>query len=553
MRVSGLFYLRLLGALLATIMGLAAGPALAAQPVEACIARDKGTATKFDCGPAQRDKGSGDFLVPLRFDPIRINPHDPLVYRQTSVWQDGSTIRFRYADNHIEAISYSSQTASRYMTIGAILEFPVPYSKAALTGITVQTRGSANLRGIVLGPELLTQSQSWKIKLRLAVLYATFAGLTIALLVFNLSLWAAMRHRFQLIYCAMVASLSLYAFTSSGTVMLLLPGIANNDRLRMNYVLLALTGVTAFQFICHFFGPKLLGPKLRSAVRWLSVAALAGSLSFALLAPWQIWPLDRFYFLSLGGLLILLPPIMFRAWQMRSRYFWVFVCAWSAPAFSSTLRFLHGLGLIEYNFLLDNGNLIALAVESLLSALLVTARLRELSTERDSALIGEQHARRLASTDPLTGLLNRRAFLDLAIGRKGRQRLMLIDIDYFKRVNDRLGHAAGDEVLRAVAIAIQDCRSRGCLAVRLGGEEFALLLPRSGISECSPDDVLEAVRNCPMPQGEQVTVSVGFADGVVNSEENWKRLYRLADSALYRAKNDGRDRACRATDFRAAA
>ena len=183
----------------------------------------------------------------------------------------------------------------------------------------------------------------------------------------------------------------------------------------------------------------------------------------------------------------------------------------------------------------------------------MTARLRELSYERDDARAGEQVARRLAATDSLTGLLNRRSFLDLAIGRTSRQRLLLIDIDHFKLVNDRLGHAGGDDVLHAVASAIQACCPARSLAVRLGGEEFALLLPMSAYDECTPDMLLAAVRNCAMPQGIQVTMSVGFADGSVASEDDWKRLYRLADTALYRAKSDGRDRACRATDFRAVA
>jgi diguanylate cyclase (GGDEF)-like protein len=130
---------------------------------------------------------------------------------------------------------------------------------------------------------------------------------------------------------------------------------------------------------------------------------------------------------------------------------------------------------------------------------------------------------------------------------------MLIDIDHFKAVNDRLGHEAGDQVLRAVANVIQRCRPQDSLAVRLGGEEFALLVPRSTYEQCRPEMVLEAVRTEPMPQGSNVTVSIGYADGSVISEENWKRLYRLADAALYRAKADGRDRSCRATDFRAAA
>ena len=185
--------------------------------------------------------------------------------------------------------------------------------------------------------------------------------------------------------------------------------------------------------------------------------------------------------------------------------------------------------------------------------LMIAVRLRELSRQRDHALAGEQMARRLASTDPLTGLLNRRAFLELAIGRKSRQRLMLIDIDHFKSVNDRLGHANGDDVLRAVAETIQSCRPQRSLAVRLGGEEFALLIPRAYFAECSADMLLDAVRQLALPQGIKVTVSLGFADGSVDTEENWKRLYRLADAALYRAKSDGRNRACRATDFRVAA
>ena len=217
------------------------------------------------------------------------------------------------------------------------------------------------------------------------------------------------------------------------------------------------------------------------------------------------------------------------------------------------MRAAHGFDLIDHSFVLDNGNLIALSVEALLSSLLVTARLRELSMERDHAVKGEQTARRLAATDPLTGLMNRRAFIDLAIGRTGTYRLMLIDIDHFKSVNDRLGHEAGDEVLRAVASVIQKCRPKDSLAVRLGGEEFALLIPRSAFAKCTPEMVLEAVRSEPMPQCSSVTVSIGYADGFVTTEDNWKRLYRLADAALYRAKADGRDRSCRATDFRAAA
>ena len=105
-------------------------------------------------------------------------------------------------------------------------------------------------------------------------------------------------------------------------------------------------------------------------------------------------------------------------------------------------------------------------------------------------------------------------------------------------------------MLREVARAIQSVRPADSLAVRLGGEEFALLVPEERSCLCPPELVLEAVRCQTMPFGAPVTISLGYAEGAVPSESAWKRLYRLADSALYRAKSDGRDRACRSTDFR---
>ncbi|HMP55560.1 MAG TPA: diguanylate cyclase [Novosphingobium sp.] len=387
----------------------------------------------------------------------------------------------------------------------------------------------------------------------LVALYAGFAGLAIALVVYNLSLWVAMRHRFQLWYCAMVASLMAYTFTSGGIALQVFPDLANTDRLRLNYVLLALAGASALRFFRHFFEPRVFPPWLTRLAAVTSLAAIGSGLAFAIFAPAAIALLDRAYFILMSVMLATMVPVIWSAWQQRSRFLGLFLLAWSAPMVISVIRAAYGFHLVPYSFWIDNGNIITLAIEALLSSMMITARLRDMSNERDQALAGEQVARRLAATDPLTGLLNRRAFLDMAIGRTARQRLLLIDVDHFKAVNDRLGHAGGDDVLRAVADTLQACRPPGALAVRLGGEEFALLVPRGSFALCPPDMVLQAVREAVMPQGLKVTVSIGMGDGSTATEEDWKRLYRLADAALYRAKSDGRDRACRATDFRAVA
>lgn len=507
----------------------------------------------FACGGNQIARGTGDFLARLDLDPVQPTTDAPMVLRLPSLWQDEVKVRFRYADGSEAVDAYSSQDAAARLTIGAVFEVPVPLRNAALSSVLLEVRGAVNLRGVVLGPRLMSAQESYLTKLLLVTIYAGFAGLALALLVYNLSLWIALRSRFLLDYCQMVIALALYTVSSSGMLTILDIGLQNNDRLRVNYVLLALTGITAVRFIRNFFGREIYSDKLIAATKAVGWTTLVASIAVAALSPWEMRLLDKIYFVMMSLLLVSGVPLIALAVVRKAPYARLFVLAWAAPMIISSLRAAYGFGLVPYSILLDNSSLIALSIEAMLSSLIVISRLRQITSERDVALLGEQAARMLAATDPLTGLLNRRAFLDQAIGRRSQQRLLLIDIDHFKSVNDRLGHQQGDTVLSKIASAIDMVRPPRSLAVRLGGEEFAILLPRAQADKCTPDVILEVVRTAPMPQGIRVTVSIGFSEGMIGSEEDWKRLYRLADAALYRAKADGRDRACRATDFRDAA
>ena len=544
--------LRLLAALLLALG--ASASAYAGVPLTTCIAPLKAgpeglAPPQYDCGPDQKRFGSGDFSVQLRFAPVVSQVDDPLVLRMTSVWQESQRVQFHYADGTISEASFNSADARKFMTIGAIFEFPVPARATPLDGIYIETKQSANWRGVLIGANLITRSESFELQSWLVALYAAFGGLSLALLVYNLALWAVLRHRFQLVYAGMVSALMAYTFTSSSLAMLFIPWLDNNDRLRLNYLFLALSAVVGIRFMMSFFGSQVFGSRLTKAANGIAAATLLSAVAFAALAPWQGYLLDRLYFAACSIALMLVVPIIYCAWRAKVRHLTLFLIAWSPPILVSLLRAAYGVGLVEYNFWLDNGNLIALSVESLLSTMLIMARLRDLSSDRDRAREGEQTALRLAGSDPLTGLLNRRAFLDRAIGKRSRQRLMLIDIDHFKGVNDRYGHETGDRVLREVAAAIQSVRPAESLAVRLGGEEFALLVPEERTFLCTPELVLEAVRCQTMPFAAPVTISLGYAEGAIGTEEDWKKLYRLADAALYRAKSDGRDRACRSTDF----
>ena len=161
---------------------------------------------------------------------------------------------------------------------------------------------------------------------------------------------------------------------------------------------------------------------------------------------------------------------------------------------------------------------------------------------------------KLALTDALTGLANRRAFLDALDAEMARVRrhdhpasLLFLDLDEFKRVNDSHGHAVGDEVLAAFSqVLSRGCR-RGDLAARIGGEEFAVLLPMTG--RVAAALVAERIRRATnaLPLGRSVEVPVTVSVGVASTEDSPSpfqaaELLGRADAALYRAKEGGRNR-----------
>lgn len=162
----------------------------------------------------------------------------------------------------------------------------------------------------------------------------------------------------------------------------------------------------------------------------------------------------------------------------------------------------------------------------------------------------------IAATDGLTNLANRRRFdavYDQEWRRAQRERhalsLMLIDVDHFKAVNDGYGHVVGDECLRRIAALIGGCVHRPAdLVARYGGEEFAVLLPQTPLSGAVAlaDRIRETVATADWkmvdPGLPAITVSVGICAVTVTEGYSSTQALRMADEALYRAKNAGRDR-----------
>ena len=181
----------------------------------------------------------------------------------------------------------------------------------------------------------------------------------------------------------------------------------------------------------------------------------------------------------------------------------------------------------------------------------------ELVARVQAALRTKQRADELArraSTDALTGLLNRdeldrRLVEHVALARRGRPLgCLMLDVDHFKRLNDRHGHLAGDDVLRELARRLQRANVRSSdLSFRYGGEKFLLLLPDTGLAGASvaAEKLLGSVSSRPIELSPGLEVRVGISIGAAAWSAEMSgaaELIAAADAALYEAKQSGRGR-----------
>jgi two-component system cell cycle response regulator len=170
---------------------------------------------------------------------------------------------------------------------------------------------------------------------------------------------------------------------------------------------------------------------------------------------------------------------------------------------------------------------------------------------RDNA----QKSVELAITDALTGLYNRRymeshlaTLIDQAAGRGKPLSVLVVDIDYFKAINDTHGHDAGDDVLREFATRMRKSTRGIDLACRYGGEEFVIVMPETDMAVATmvAERLRRRIASEPFSVGNdggkiEVTISVGIA-ALNRAKDNAAALLKRADQALYRAKRDGRNR-----------
>jgi diguanylate cyclase (GGDEF)-like protein len=197
----------------------------------------------------------------------------------------------------------------------------------------------------------------------------------------------------------------------------------------------------------------------------------------------------------------------------------------------------------------EGNSLLAIAVDAFISLVcvgLLALPLAYYAARSNLALYEAKcEAERSSLTDPLTGLMNRRAFMRMSECEGGaKQALVVFDIDRFKRINDAYGHQAGDAVICQVAAELQSVLGAAGEVARVGGEEFALLAP-----PCAYDDLVvrlidlrARIESMPIAiDGGVIRTTISAGVALRAPGENFANLYRRADQALYAAKKAGRN------------
>ena len=368
-------------------------------------------------------------------------------------------------------------------------------------------------------------------------------GVSLAVLLF----WAMLRDRVYLLYAATMLLQLLFMLCSYGEAYTL-PYLRELARFGAPgiWAINTLATIALVYLWLDYADLRRVTPRLSLLLRVVGVYVSAVMLVLLLLP----WPAEKAWFPDIANGVFLLTNLiaiitLALAWTRGQRHAGYVLIAWVPLVVFTLWRALRFSGGEQVDPWLDYGLPLVQAFNAVVLALGLADRMRTFRRERDSA---KQHAER----DVLTGVLNRGGIehrLDWAVIEMQREHipvsLLFIDLDHFKKINDRHGHALGDACLRAVTRVVSGEFQYGDQLGRLGGEEFVLVL--AGADLVTATHIAERVRariqqGCRVVDGTTVelTASIGVAPGLPG--DTVAALIARADQAMYAAKRAGRNR-----------
>ena len=380
------------------------------------------------------------------------------------------------------------------------------------------------------------------------MLLVLIVGLLISPLFFDLSFYIVMREKFVLLHAAMVATMIGYVMFAGGVISIFTT-VSVTTMAVLGPLLWAVGVALAAFFLVEFLEEDAIPKRMRTIMLVCGWWVLIVPGFFALqLDATQAFD-DTGYFLAFIPVIAVYTSCLLVALLRGSRSAKFLAGAWLPIIAASTDRMLRGMDVYSGPSTLDQLLYVALGAEVLIIAIGVADRFVSVQKERDRAITRSEVLEDAAERDPLTDLVNRR-MLDRRFDElraDGFNTLALLDIDRFKDINDRFGHTFGDASLKAVATALTSEGGDNIIAVRMGGEEFLLLMRGR-----SPKERLERIRQAiptriahDVPGLDRtVTASMGVIEIPTGglAEATLDDLYKRADMLLYEAKQGGRNR-----------
>jgi diguanylate cyclase (GGDEF)-like protein len=395
---------------------------------------------------------------------------------------------------------------------------------------------------MILPVNLSVPPEGMRMERTLHYVYGLIYGYLLALIAYNMMVWVGLRKAGYLLYALYLCSfIALNVSYTGHGYSFWWPQSLYFQRYAAP-VAMVLFGSCGFAFASNFLRLRRHAPSIRRGLAMACISAMA-VMATCVLADWHepaVWTGFVFMLCFVIGMVTL--GVLAVRRQLRVANYFLVAMLFGMSGMGTSL--LCAWGLLPSNLMTDHGVEVGVLVESTLLALALARDIRGYEEARNRAEL-------LARVDTLTGLFNRRAFFERATGlwntasRRSRPlTVAMLDIDHFKSINDRYGHATGDVVLKTVAeLLTTTCRTSDVIS-RWGGEEFLLLLPETTLEQGSL--LAERLRNAierreiAVEEGSlRATVSIGVAD--LRGQPNLEALIGDADQWLYRAKGSGRN------------
>jgi diguanylate cyclase (GGDEF)-like protein len=464
-----------------------------------------------------------------------------------------STRLTRFAAMRITVVGADGRSASRDVTQAGmrpattdwVMTTPLPKFDSPMRTVLVRIDAPRHA-GMLSDMKLIAGSGDTPASLRHELLIALLCGTLCLPLLLNFAFYRVLRERFLLWHALSTFFMLAHTLVTSGLI--------------NRFTALSLTQLSVISSIT--VGGGLIAAAAFSAD--LAERDRLRPIQSRLLRRVGLWvaPWTAFYLFADGPFRALSAPLylasflplmalfgwaMTTAWRRGSRAVKYQVAAWMPVMITAAIRIASSLGATEAPMEMLLEQHIAMGLEVIITFLGVFDRFGSIIRQRDLAVAEIRVFEDRAERDPLTALFNRRGVEDRfsELQAKGFRSMALIDLDRFKLVNDTHGHMTGDRVLRAAALALAP--DGDTVAVRMGGEEFLLLLRGKDVADRAErrrKSIETRIAAYNPELGAPVTASMGFVEQPADDRMlfDFATLYAQCDRLLYEAKNAGRNR-----------